>query len=350
MKNIILTAFLYIASVSLMAQNSLTYRNNALLPGDSFVSREIQFTEPGPSGPNQIWDFSKIRYTGKVPVVSVESSPSQKLAGIGETNVAFNDNGYEYILTSNENGIEERGYINKESKLSLVYTDPVIKMKYPFFYGGQFTDKYAGNAWYNEKSHVELSGDFTVEADAFGTLILPDLVLKNVLRLKTVKKGVQITTCGTSQINSVRYFWYAPGYRYPVLNMSINENRYYGRDTVVTRSAYENLQQPRTANTLAGTAEVQDQVENGDVSVIIFPNPFSEKLTYNYFLRKQLPVSIELYDMSGKYKIRLAKNQVEPEGLHSGELDGLTLGLKPGVYYIRFTFDKQVVVSKVVKI
>ena len=54
--------------------------------------------------------------------------------------------------------------------------------------------------------------------------------------------------------------------------------------------------------------------------------------------------------MSGKYNARLLKNQIQGEGLHSGELDAVTQNLAPGVYYIRFTFGKQVVVEKVVKI
>ena len=350
MKNIILTSILSIMSLGLFAQTSLTYKNNALIPGDSYGSREIKYVDPGTSGPNQIWDFSKIQYSGKSPVISVQSAPSQKFAGSSEYNLVFNDCGFEYLYNSDENGIEEKGYVNKESKVTLVYSEPVVKMKYPFFYGQQFSNPYKGVSWYNEKSKTDLSGDFTVVADAFGTLILPDLVIKNVLRLKTIKKGVQINMCGSTQTNTVRYFWYAPGYRYPVLSISTIENRYRGQEPVVTTSAFENLQQPHSSGSIAGTNDSQNQVENGDVSVIIFPNPFNEKLTYNYFLRKQLPVSIEFYDMSGKYDIRILKNQLQSDGLHSGELNGMKLGLIPGVYYIRFTFDKQVVISKIVKI
>ena len=307
MKNIFHAFLFVIMSVSLFAQTSLTYKNNALVPGDSFLSKEIQYIDPGGSGPNQIWDFSKIQYTGKTPVVNVEAAPAQKLAGISEYNMKVSENGYEYYYNLTENGFEEKAYLNKESKLTLYYSDPLVKMKYPFSYGEQYSDHFTGNAWYNETKKLDLSGDFTMIADAFGTLILPEMVIKNVLRVKATKQGVQINMCGTTQASTVKYFWYAPGYRYPVFTISTLENRYYGRDTVITRSAYENLQQPHSGSAIAGTIGSEDQVENGDVSVIIFPNPFKEKVTYNYFLRKQLPVSIDLYDMSGKYKIRLAK-------------------------------------------
>jgi hypothetical protein len=350
MKNILYTSVLLIMSAGLFAQTSLTHKNNALLPGDSSAYREIQFVDPGDAGPNQIWDYSKIQYIGKSSAGSIRNAPVQKAAGAGEYNIVLSESGYDYMLNASGDRLEERGYVNAEKKVTLVYSDPVVKMKYPFFYGDQFTDPFTAVAWYDEKSRIDFSGDFTVTADAYGTLILPDRVIKNALRIKSVKKGLQISQCGSTEINIVKYCWYAQGYRYPLLNVSIVENRYRGGTPEITKSAFTNTQQPNENGLAAGSNDPGKQVENSDVSVILFPNPFEEKLSYNYFLRKQLPVTVELYDMSGKVSIRICKNQLQPEGLHTGTIDGAGLGLAPGIYYIRFTFDKQVVVSKIVKI
>jgi len=73
-------------------------------------------------------------------------------------------------------------------------------------------------------------------------------------------------------------------------------------------------------------------------------------LTYNYFIRKQMPVTIGLYDMSGKLLANLVNTSMQTDGLHTGSFDAATIGLTPGVYYIRFTFDKKTIVNKVVKI
>jgi hypothetical protein len=54
--------------------------------------------------------------------------------------------------------------------------------------------------------------------------------------------------------------------------------------------------------------------------------------------------------MSGKFNLKVEKKQVQPEGLHTGNINATIMGLTPGVYYLRFTLDKQVVVSKIVKI
>ena len=350
MKNILPAFIVLFMASGLFAQNSLTYRNNSLIPGDSSACREIRFVEPGIAGPNQIWDFSKIEFTGKSPVSLMQPASSLKITGVEEYNVLLKDNGYDYFMNSSESKLEERGYVSKEKKMTLSYSDPVIKMKYPFFYGDQFTDPFTGVAFFSETSRIDFSGNNTVSADAYGTLILPDMVLKNVLRVKSEKKGLQISMCGSTEISIVKYYWYAPGFRYPVAGVSTVETRYRGGEPEITKSAFVNTWQQHDGNSVATSNDPGKLIEKSDVSVIVFPNPFTEKLSYNYFLRKQVPVSIELYDMSGKSSLKIMKNQVQTVGLHTGELDGVTAGLAPGVYYIRFTFDKQVVVSKVVKI
>lgn len=348
MKNILFPSVLLFMSVSLFAQTFLTRKNNVLISGDSCAYREIQFVDPGNAGPNQIWDYSKIQFTGKSLVSFLQPASSQKTAGIEDYNILLKESGYDYFLNSFENRLEEHGYMNKD--MTFVYSDPVVKMKYPFFYGDQYIDPFIGIAYYNGKNRIDFSGNYTVAADAFGTLILPDIVIKNTLRVKSIKKGLQISMCGSTETNIIKYCWYAPGYRYPVLTLSVVENSYRGGAPEISKTAFVNTQQHNDGSTIAGSNDPGKQIEKSDVSVILFPNPFDVKLTYNYFLRKQLTVSIELYDMSGKFSLRLLKNQIQSEGLHTGELDGFTHGLIPGVYYIRFTFDKQVIVSKVVKV
>ena len=156
--------------------------------------------------------------------------------------------------------------------------------------------------------------------------------------------------CASTVSNSVKYAWYAPGMRYPVIVISNMEYQASNQVPTVTKAALVNLEQLNENDALAGTNELQSETGKTDVSVILFPNPFSEKTTYNYFLRKQLPVTIELFDMTGNNRLQLVKNQIQSEGLHTGDVDGMANGLTPGIYYLRFTFDKKVVISKIVKV
>jgi hypothetical protein len=349
MKKIYILLLFSIFLSNLFGQVTLTFRNNGMLAGDSSRTYEISYVDPGNPGENQVWNFSGIQYTGKTTFGGVDRDLSLKTTGTAEQGMVISEDGYNYSYLAGENGYEETGYVNSGKKLVLNYSDPIVKMKYPLSYGQQFSDPFAGVAWYNEKSRTDLSGNYNLTADAYGTLILPDRILKNTLRINTVKQSLQVGVCGSTQSKIVKYYWFAPGYRYPVLMVCTNESRYSGKEPVVVKSAWVNLDQ-RMSGTDAPVADAKKQAETGENSVIVYPNPFSEQLTYNYFLRKQVPVMVDLYDMSGKFNIRVEKKQLQAEGLHTGFLNASLLGIPPGIYYLRFMFDRQVVVSKIVKI
>jgi hypothetical protein len=330
-------------------QVTLTFQNNGLLAGDSSRTHEVTYVDPGAPGENQVWDFSDLQYTGKTTYRGVAEMDINKSAGQNAKSILLTEEGYEYNYISGESVYTESGYTNPGKKMTLDYTAPVVQMKFPFSFGQQFAQPYSGIAWFNGRNRIDFSGTFTVSADACGTLILPDRVIKNVLRVKTVKQGLQIGVCGSTESTAVKYFWYAPGYRYPVLVVGTTENRYGGKPPVTIKCSWTNLnQQPNTPS--ASLTGLTGQPETGENSVIVFPNPFSDQVTYNYFLRKQVPAKVEMYDMSGKFNVVVEKKKVQPEGLHTGTLDAAGLNLPPGVYYLRFTFDQQVVVTKIVKI
>jgi hypothetical protein len=332
-----------------IGQVTLTARNNSPLPGDSSGTSDINYINPGNAGENQVWDFSGIQYTGKKTFCGVQEDLTYKMTGSNEKGLILKEEGYEYQYTTGENKYEETGYSNPSRKLTLSYSDPVVKMSYPFSYGQQFSDRFTGVGWYSEKSRIDLNGVYTVTADAFGTLILPGRILKNTLRVEAVRESLQVNTCGSTQSHVVKYYWFAPGYRYPVMMVSTTTNKTGMREPVVVQHAWVNLNQ-QPAGAFATGVVSGEETEAGGNDVVVYPNPFSEQLSYSYMLQKQVPVMVELYDMSGKFNLKVEKKQVQPEGLHTGNINATIMGLTPGVYYLRFTLDKQVVVSKIVKI
>jgi hypothetical protein len=343
---------LLLLPVCLAAQTSLTFPNNSLRMNDSNTYQEIQFSDPGTSGPNQEWDFSRIQFTDKNQCSSIQFPTFQKLAGITACNLILDENGYQYLLNSSENGLEEAGYINKDQKLSLVYIDPVVKMKYPFAYGNQYTDHFAGIALFDGTSKIDIAGDFTVIADAYGTLILPDRVIKDVLRVKSVKKGQQNNVCGATDFCIVRYSWFAAGYRYPLLNLNIVETTSNGTPTLITKTANYNIQQLYEKKGVLGAVSQSftAALPSPEIEVVISPNPFEDRLTYSYLLPESMDVSIDVYEISGKTIGWIFKNQSQGSGLHNGELFASRFGLASGVYFMRFTFDKQIIIKRVVKL
>lgn len=346
MKRYIVLCGLLLFAISALSQSSLAYKNNALRPGDVNTSSEIQYVAPGNPGPNQIWDFSGIKYTGTKNLSRVLSANTTALVGVSEYNVLLNEGGYEYYFNISSDKFEEKGYTLKD--LTVIYADPLLKMKYPFAYGESFTDNWTATALFKSVTKIEISGDFTVTADATGDLILPDRTLSKALRIKTEKNSVEMNPCNSTVTHILRYLWYAPGYRYPVLVTTVSEYKTTGQEPRTTKIAAVNLQQEVVSDAVTVIPDSQPSFST-DILVNVFPNPFSEKLSYNYFLRKQMPVTITLYDITGKSMSLVMKTQTLPEGVHQGEINPDDYSLTPGIYYLRFTFENKVIVKKIVK-
>ena len=347
MKKYILVATAVILVSSAFSQSVLTFRDNAFNMGDVLISKDIQYVDPGNAGPDQIWDFSKIKITGTESNSNFSPIEKGKRAGLSEYNVLLKDNVREYYMFLTSSGLTEKGYTNKD--LTLIYSAPVRKMVYPFSYGESFTDKYAGSATYAGNSKIEISGDNTVTADAYGSLILPDRSLSNTLRVKAEKRGLEVGPCNSSLVHTLKYSWFAPGYRYPVLVISITEIITNGKEPVITKSAAINVQKAVTAETITGITNAQSEPAN-DNAVSVFPNPFNENFNFHYFLNKQMPVRIVLYDVTGKLSRVIRQTEMQSEGVHSGSIDAVDLNLKPGMYYLKFTLENKVIVKKVVKL
>ena len=162
--------------------------------------------------------------------------------------------------------------------------------------------------------------------------------------------------CGTTDVNIVKYNWYASGYRYPLVSINIVDNRPNVGAEQILKTAYTNIQQPIKSISINGapnsTAAINPNTVNGkpEVTVVVSPNPFTDKFNYSYLLTEQMAVSIELYTISGKNISWLVKDQLQLPGMQTGEINSMMYNLTPGVYFLRFTFDKQVVISKVVRI
>lgn len=336
-------SFLFISNV--FSQVILTYKNNSPIAGDTITTQGIEMVAPGNSGADQVWDFSHIQFTGENSISFLSENPTHRIQGLTGFDVTLSDKGYEYFYKIDETNSEVVGLTIKD--LSIVFTDPVLKMKYPVLYGTNFTDEFSGTGTDRFKSNIALSGDYSLKADAYGTLIFHDRIIKDVLRLKIEEKKMQINPCGIYESVITTFLWYAPSGRYPVMGLTTREMKTNGKDPVITKTAYINPKMSHSGILLAGTDE--DALNSEDVALILYPNPFISKLNYNYFLRKQVPVTLELVDMTGKTILILAKDKLQSEGFHTGELDASKHDLKMGVYYFRFKIGEKVLVSKVVK-
>lgn len=91
-----------------------------------------------------------------------------------------------------------------------VFTEPIAEYAFPTCFEDSLYGSCQMQIMYCDGSCKTLSGTYSVVADAWGTLILPNCdTLLNVLRVCTSLK--------TPHSEERFYRWYAAGYRYPVL-------------------------------------------------------------------------------------------------------------------------------------
>jgi len=346
MKRTIIFSISLLLTISSFSQVSLTFKNNAPSPGDSAAYVKIPYFTQGEDGPDQVWDFSQIAIKGEKVVSSVSVNPFSKEKTASGFNIALNEGGSDYFFNLTEDHFIEVGGATKD--YTLTFSDPLIKMIYPFAYGNHFTDNFAGLAIAPNGRNIEFNGIYVATADAFGTLVLPKRTYTGVLRVKTESNELEISQCNSTETKTVRYLWYAHEHRYPVLNVAVTERRISGKEAEITRSAM--LLSGLNTDTLSGKYQPQGIAGNDFITVVVNPNPFSDVLNYNYFLRKSVQVSITLTDITGRTFAQPVKNQVQGGGLHSGTINASEFNLNPGMYYLRFVLDKQIVVKKVIKI
>ncbi len=210
---------LLLASFSLAATNNITYKKNALIPGDVRSMEQVEFPRQGESGPNQIWNFSGAKAIGPM-VISQSTNSNQSIGSLDLTSknslLACDEGGektsYFEISTSGKN---YWGLISK-SGVSIQFNAPITDLPFPFAYDDIITGSMDGSYVVDDKSYP-IQGNYFTSADAYGSLTLPDgSYYPDVLRVKVEKFYEQNESSINYTIHTVRYQYYAQGVRYPV--------------------------------------------------------------------------------------------------------------------------------------
>ncbi len=340
---LLISAFFVVTNA--FSQFALTYKSNAPLVGDTIRTQGIEIISPGGDGLDQVWDFSKTQFTGEKATSFLTENPTQLIDGIGNHNATLSDKGYEYVYNIGENKSEIVGLVTKD--LSIVFSDPIVKINYPVPFGTNFIDDFSGTGTDSYKSNIAISGTNSFKADGYGTIKLRDKTLNNVLRVKLEENKMQLNPCSVYEMKTTTYFWYAPTFRYPVMGTTTRVVKSSIQNTVVTQTAFINEKVINAGSLVTGLD--QNGIDANQISLSLYPNPFVEILNYSYYLTKQMPVTIEMIDITGKTIMEIVSGQVQSEGFHSGQIDAVKNQLVRGMYSFRIKCGENVLVSKAVK-
>ncbi len=327
---------------ALQAQVKLTYETHGFNPGETHQAQKVEYKKPGQSGINVTWDFQElvtIKDEIDSPVAAGESSDYN--IGITQGDGPF----YLYNVTKEQ--VEYRGY--RKGDFSVYFETPIIKTKYPQTYGSAFEGTFEGYLSRSGGQTGKVSGTYSTEVDATGTVLLPNHVSLPVIRVKTTKL-IKEWGGQRNYAEITKYLWYAQEIRYPVFvsmeTASINPST--GERYVTSLESYLNKnldlsKQKQTVRSTTGT----DQFGTG-ISCSVSPNPFKDQISINYTLPKESSVSIELYNVQGSKLATVLPKQLQT-GSQSVSYNLGNLTDAKGVYFLTITIDGKAYNEKLIK-
>lgn len=211
---IILSVLAIFPYTNILGQNVLTMKANMYRDSDDVEMRQMTYMWAGDEGEKIVWDFGSANEMEGCHI-RFNANASHQIERIE------NDNIYTHYLDS-----LTLLQTKKENRLcKITYHQPKKVLKYPFQYGDTLTSSFSAVGTYCGDHHIQSKGNVYIEADGYGTLILPNKdTIRNVLRTYTLTTTsiamdmdtLTIDTASLRQVIEEQYDWYARGYRYPI--------------------------------------------------------------------------------------------------------------------------------------
>ncbi len=170
-------------------------------------------------GQNQSWDYSNIMSQGTYVQgfgPDVASSPGSSL--FPGSNVLIGSSSRDQFQKWDTTKTEWTAvyYLNTQPRYD-VYTNPRTQCQFPFTYGDTFTDSSVANLVRPNTTFVQKSL-ISSEIIGYGELTVPGAYYPDVLLNKYIWDGLTTSSTGdTNDFVNTTYFFWAPGYYFPVL-------------------------------------------------------------------------------------------------------------------------------------
>lgn len=374
--------FLMSVGFALPVCGQLNTSHNRFRSGDVLIKQQVEYVDPGSSGVNKVWDFSKLNtindeYTLTYSLPPLEGDSVYILGDIRYNKKNVSDN--ELIVGTEHNtmyyyhllndSLLQQGHENPSVKLA--YTCPMTLMHFPLNYGQITTSGYKSEGLYSGTVDIRTQGIMTTSADAYGKIILPSGdTLSPVLRVKTEQtiqnipdefsvntdendKGKVLETCR----------WYSKGYRYPVFetirNMNLSDSTeifktafffppqdhlYLDTDPenqALLDELWKGTEEKQVIDLTVKTVTLQDIM-----TCKIYPNPVVSVMNIEYELKQDAKVSFELYSIEG-LPVKKIATKSKTAGTYYETID--CSGLHPKNYVLRITADGVFVNEIVIK-
>ena len=217
------------AGASGLSGHNISNARNGLRDGDVLKRYPIVFTDTASAGTGCVWNLADIK-PGKayrMEIALVSESPEQHHMMRNRTAIHYRTSGDTILST---------GFENNQWRVDFDY--PEIWLADTMRLGFTTSARIHGTGKYCDRLRYAIEGRYILSADAGGTLIMPEGdTLSNVLRIHSQRAFIHkyypkdslnadITTeefDHAAAMDSILILdtrrWYAPGYRYPLLEI-----------------------------------------------------------------------------------------------------------------------------------
>ncbi len=285
MKKLYIIPILIMFVINLQAQFLMKSNTHILRAGDEHYFNITNNVGPGEGGDSKIWDFSKLENKSTLTSYMYSAFTTPNSNDIPEANAILEEYETKFYFKVTDNIIEQYGTVSKNNTITK-YDKPFVKMVFPFNYGDTYSGDFSGTIEGQNNYNASFSGTYQLDADAYGTLILPgNITHKNVIRIKTTKE--QCYKGNSCNCKTVSYKWYIPNVRYPVLTIIQSQT---AKQTKTIRTAYY----PKVKNTIENNSN-NELLFAENIKANIYPNPFLREFKLDYTLNKNSNVIIEIY-------------------------------------------------------
>ena len=186
-------------------------------------------------GKNVIWDYSNLKNLDETTTQWIVSPK-----GINEakdypeaTLVEKYSDGKYVFLKADKNKTYLLGFVDEKSKIKIKYPQPVLIANRPFSYNEKISETYTTSY---TVSGMDFSGKgtVTIEADGFGTLILPNKTYTNTLRIKITQNQTDTLKQYNSISNTtlVTYVWFDTIHTSALLKMTETKSQYHSEKSI----------------------------------------------------------------------------------------------------------------------
>ena len=381
MKKIALSILLLITPLCwIFPQHRLESHLNMFRQGDEIIKQQVEYKDPGRSGENVLWDFSRQVLVNEAYRVNYFETPRGASGEEAPVFISGREHRTSYNYSLENDSLLAWGFRNASTLVE--NSQPELLLRFPVTFGDSTRHYFYGHGKSGNRLELDIMGRTTTKADAYGMMILPNGdTLKHVLRTRTLKiisetvkpitreygekhrnppyilpDSIDLRIREDSVLFILETFrWYEKGYRYPIFETVRSWERHKAKPEYEFLSTsffyppqehyYLEEDEENLALVLEGEEENRDPWEG--LTYNVFPNPVTTVATVELYLPRPVQaMRVQLRSILGDILIDEQKGSFQP-GVCSFSLEAYTL--PRGNYILNIWLDDKLIEQVLLK-